>query len=117
MNQTAATQKLLTMEEYLAYDDGTDTRYELVDGELVEMPPESPENCGLSKWLAPVLPTVPVNIATNARNMQLGALWNTGSLTRRLDKSPFVNGLMVSMRIWSEQVRVAFNLMWCQTGS
>jgi Uma2 family endonuclease len=29
-----ATQKL-TFEEYLAYNDGTDTRYELVDGELV----------------------------------------------------------------------------------
>lgn len=25
----------LTLAEYLAYDDGTDTRYELVDGELV----------------------------------------------------------------------------------
>jgi Uma2 family endonuclease len=31
-----ATQKL-TFKEYLAYDDGTDTRYELVDGELVPM--------------------------------------------------------------------------------
>lgn len=38
MNQTAATQKLLTMEEYLAYDDGTDTRYELVDGKLDKLP-------------------------------------------------------------------------------
>jgi Uma2 family endonuclease len=33
---TIATQKL-TFEEYLAYHDGTDTRYELVDGELVPM--------------------------------------------------------------------------------
>lgn len=33
---TIATQKL-TFEEYLAYDDGTDSRYELVDGELVPM--------------------------------------------------------------------------------
>jgi Uma2 family endonuclease len=31
-----ATQKL-TFEEYLAYNDGTDARYELVDGELVPM--------------------------------------------------------------------------------
>lgn len=31
------TTKKLTFEEYLAYDDGTDTRYELVDGELVPM--------------------------------------------------------------------------------
>jgi len=29
----------LTFEEYLAYDDGTDTRYEFDDGTLVEMPP------------------------------------------------------------------------------
>jgi Uma2 family endonuclease len=34
----------LTLEEYLAYDDGTDTRYELVAGELVAMPSESDLN-------------------------------------------------------------------------
>lgn len=28
-----------TFEEYLIYDDGTDNRYELVDGELLLMPP------------------------------------------------------------------------------
>jgi Uma2 family endonuclease len=33
---TTTTQKL-TFEDYLAYDDGTDTHYELVDGELVPM--------------------------------------------------------------------------------
>lgn len=31
------TTKKLTFEEYLAYNDGTDTRYELVDGDLVPM--------------------------------------------------------------------------------
>ncbi|NJP12376.1 MAG: Uma2 family endonuclease [Leptolyngbyaceae cyanobacterium RU_5_1] len=31
------TTKRFTFEEYLAYDDGTDTRYELVDGELIAM--------------------------------------------------------------------------------
>jgi Uma2 family endonuclease len=31
---TIATQRL-TLEEYLAYDDGSDTRYELVNGELL----------------------------------------------------------------------------------
>ncbi|HEC85689.1 MAG: Uma2 family endonuclease [Candidatus Parabeggiatoa sp. nov. 2] len=30
-------EKLMTFEEYLFYDDGTDNRYELVDGELVQM--------------------------------------------------------------------------------
>jgi Uma2 family endonuclease len=33
---TTTTQKI-SFEEYLTYDDGTDTRYELVDGELVPM--------------------------------------------------------------------------------
>lgn len=31
----------LTFEEYLEYDDGTDNYYELWDGELVKLPPES----------------------------------------------------------------------------
>jgi Uma2 family endonuclease len=37
---TTPTQKI-SFEEYLNYDDGTNWRYELVDGELVEMPPAS----------------------------------------------------------------------------
>lgn len=53
--------KILTLEEYLAYDDGTDNRYELVDGELVEMPPESVENCDVAKLLfVELLKVVPV---------------------------------------------------------
>lgn len=64
MTQTAAPKpKILTFEEYLAYDDGTDTRYELVDGELVEMPPESPENCDLAKLLfVELLKHVPITL-------------------------------------------------------
>ncbi|NJL21978.1 MAG: Uma2 family endonuclease, partial [Leptolyngbyaceae cyanobacterium SM1_3_5] len=46
-------------EEYLAYDDGTDTRYELVDGVLVEMPTESEINVLISNFLlATLLPLV-----------------------------------------------------------
>ncbi|EKQ68320.1 hypothetical protein OsccyDRAFT_2847 [Leptolyngbyaceae cyanobacterium JSC-12] len=52
MSQAASPKtELLTFAEYLAYDDGTDTRYELVDGELVEMPPESDENLGIARKL------------------------------------------------------------------
>ncbi len=43
--------KYMTLEEFLEFDDGTDTRYELVDGELVEMPTESPDNCDLASFL------------------------------------------------------------------
>lgn len=39
----------MTIEEYLAYDDETDTHYELVDGELVKMPPESDFNSDIAK--------------------------------------------------------------------
>ncbi|MDS3860389.1 Uma2 family endonuclease [Thermosynechococcaceae cyanobacterium BACA0444] len=41
-NQEASmitTTQKLTFEEYLTYDDGTDTRYELVEGQLVSMTP------------------------------------------------------------------------------
>jgi len=51
MTQTTTPKKLLTFEEFLAYDDGTDTRYELVDGELVEMPPESQLNNLITRFI------------------------------------------------------------------
>ena len=41
----------LTLEEYLAYDDGTDNRYELVDGKLIIMPPESDRNNLIALYL------------------------------------------------------------------
>jgi Uma2 family endonuclease len=46
MTQTAnpPTPKLFTLAEYLEYDDGTDTRYELEHGELRAMPSESDIN-------------------------------------------------------------------------
>jgi len=46
------TTKKFTLEEYLAYDDGTDTQYELVDGELVEMAPETRGNSRIALYLS-----------------------------------------------------------------
>lgn len=43
--------KNLTFEEYLDYDDGTDNRYELVAGELIEMPEASPEHSDIAEFL------------------------------------------------------------------
>jgi len=40
---TRAKPRFRTIEEYLDYDDGTDTRYELVDGKLVEMDDQTEE--------------------------------------------------------------------------
>lgn len=45
-----ASQKM-TLEEYLNYDDGTDTWYELVNGELIAMPPESDLNQRIASLL------------------------------------------------------------------
>lgn len=42
---------LLTFEEYLDYDDGTEIRYELENGVLLEMPPESPLNLAIVRFL------------------------------------------------------------------
>jgi len=51
MTPTTPGKTLLTFDEYLAYHDDTDNRYELVDGELVAMPPESPENLAIARFL------------------------------------------------------------------
>lgn len=41
---------LFTLVEYLAYDDGTDTRYELVNGELVAMAQPTGIHGGMSEF-------------------------------------------------------------------
>jgi Uma2 family endonuclease len=48
---TQAKPRFRTIEEYLDYDDGSDTRYELVNGELVEMAPENPLNPVIASFL------------------------------------------------------------------
>ena len=47
---TVASQKM-SLEEYLNFDDGTDTQYELVNGELIVMPPESDLNQRIASLL------------------------------------------------------------------
>jgi Uma2 family endonuclease len=46
-----ATDRRMTLEEYLAYDDGTDNRYELEDGMLVEMGAECTLNTLIAMFL------------------------------------------------------------------
>jgi Uma2 family endonuclease len=41
----------MTLEEFLAYDDGTESRYGLTNGELVELPPESEFNVRIASFL------------------------------------------------------------------
>ena len=52
MSQAVSTQSsYLTFEAYLARDDDADRRYELVNGVLVEMPPESEDNNDIARKL------------------------------------------------------------------
>jgi Uma2 family endonuclease len=51
---TVATQRRMSLEEYLTYDDGTEARYELVDGVLVEMGTESTINTEIAVFLISV---------------------------------------------------------------
>jgi Uma2 family endonuclease len=48
---TVATARRMSLEEYLTYDDGTDTRYELVDGVQVEMGNEAKINTKIAVFL------------------------------------------------------------------
>jgi Uma2 family endonuclease len=48
---TTATTNRIPLKEYLTYDDGTDTRYELVDGELVRMSLGTGEHADISEFL------------------------------------------------------------------
>ena len=48
---TQAKPKLTTFADYLAFDDGSDRRYELTYGDLIEVPPESNENVLISRAL------------------------------------------------------------------
>ncbi|BAY38223.1 hypothetical protein NIES2111_25680 [Nostoc sp. NIES-2111] len=63
---TSVTSKKFTLEEYLNYDNGSDRQYELVAGELVAMPPESPINVQISLFLlVNFLKFIPVNRVSN----------------------------------------------------
>jgi Uma2 family endonuclease len=55
---TQAKPRFSRFDEYLAYDDGTDNLYELYNGELIEVPPESGENVGIATFL--LLQFVPI---------------------------------------------------------
>ncbi|MGF2034816.1 MAG: Uma2 family endonuclease [Nostoc sp. CmiVER01] len=48
---TVAAPKKMTFEEFLSYDDGTDTLYELENGELTPMPSESDINQRIAMFL------------------------------------------------------------------
>lgn len=48
---TQAKHRFLSFDEYLSYDDGTENLYELFNGELIEVPPESGRNTAIAVFL------------------------------------------------------------------
>jgi Uma2 family endonuclease len=65
---TVATARRMSLEEYLTYDDGTDTRYELEDGVLVEMGAENP----LSPRIAMLLVFLFADLGIPRKNLVIG---------------------------------------------
>lgn len=63
--------RFLNFEEYLSYDDGTDSLYELFNGELVEVPPESGENAEIVSFLFSVLLPLVGHRRLRAHNLEL----------------------------------------------
>ena len=89
----AKLQQFRTIEEYLDYDDGTDIRYELVNGTLVEMGAEKRLNEKIALWLlSQFLQFVPIDLI--ARGTQISVRGKTASarnpdlmiLTEELDQ-------------------------------
>lgn len=57
---TISKSKKITFEEYLNYQDDTDQRYELIDGELFALPPESELNNWITNHLFLILATAQI---------------------------------------------------------
>lgn len=66
---TQAKPRFRTFEEYLTYDDGTDTRYELINGELIELPPESRLNHQIASFLFETF----IRLGISSRLLTIGA--------------------------------------------
>jgi Uma2 family endonuclease len=77
-----STDRRLTLDAYLSYDDGTNTRYELVDGILVEMGAEST----LNTWIAMFLVGVYIRLGVPTYRLGQGQLIEVSSnfVTARL---------------------------------
>jgi Uma2 family endonuclease len=74
--------KLISLEEYLEYDDGTNNIYELVNGELVLMPPESHQNQKIEISLLAYF--LKLGIAPKLLRNQIAIAVNSGRATVRI---------------------------------
>ncbi|MUL37059.1 Uma2 family endonuclease [Gloeocapsopsis dulcis] len=92
----SVTTQRLTLEEYLNYDNGGDTQYELVAGELVEMPPESPLNVQIALFLlVQFLKFVPITKLSNKAEIVISGVRAT---TRIPDLTVLIDELVDAMQ-------------------
>lgn len=93
-SQTNAT-SLMTLEDYLNYDDGTDTEYELIEGQLVAMPTESRINDRISIFLL-------------TQFLQLGVVYDCLSLKTQIAFSGrYANARQPDLTLLSEDGSIA----------
>ena len=80
---TVATDPRMTLKDYLTYDDGTETRYELEDGVLIEMGAKNPLNPQIASFLLSVFFQLGVPIYRLVIGHQIGV-----SSTRATARQP-----------------------------
>ncbi len=99
----------LTFDEYLACDYGTDARYELVHGVLIEVPPETDDNISLAMGLAEILKSVCGwrFIRTHASTLEVSPLPGVPQSNRFPDLMVLSPDLAAALRGKSSAVRLS----------
>ena len=96
---TTSTKKI-SFEEYLSYDDGTNKRFELVDGQLVEMPPASFLHSDIIDFIADLFKAI-------AREHKLDIKVKTGDVGIRtgLNSARIPDIAVIDSQIWQSYRR------------
>jgi len=66
--------RFLSFDDYLSYDDGTDHLYELFNGELIEVPPESGENVAIATFLLLQFASIVGHLRVRGHGLELEVL-------------------------------------------
>ena len=97
---TTPTSEKISFEEYLSYDDGTNKRYELVNGELLLMPPASFLHSDIIDFIADLIRAV-------ARENKLDIKVKTGDVGVRtgIDSSRIPDLCVIDGEVWKSYRR------------
>ncbi len=92
--------KKISFEEYLSYDDGTNKRYELVDGILIEMPPASFLHSDIIDFIADCFKEI-------ARQYKLDIKVKTGDVGVRtgMNSSRIPDISVIDGQVWKSYLR------------